>query len=269
MARRKTLLNELTLTEMRNAALPGVFTAGQLGHTQAALRGEEEAEVVKPKKMKKMHKMSPQHMPKRGAAAGGTSDQQTPKIDKARGLFKGLMSNPDMSRAEVITAFEKQLDITNSTAVSYFQRLAKEAGLTNLDKGDSGMSADTGMGSGDDSGGNRGEGQYGDELLQLPDEDLELQDQVPESDDPDRQGVIRTVDNAHLVYKRENEEGTYDELWVFNTSEHMKDELTVRRAILAGTDIPPKKTESEDGTQKYELTTMGNGQMLEITGLPQ
>ena len=49
----------------------------------------------------------------------------------------------------------------------------------------------------------------------------------------------------------------------------MKDELTIRRAILEGTDIPPKKTESEDGQQKYELTTMGNGQMLEITGLPQ
>ncbi len=263
MARRKTLLNELTLSEMRNAALPGAFTAGQLGHTQAALRGEEEAEVIKPKKMKKMHVMSPQHTPK---APTGGSTQVTPKIDKARGLFKGLMSNPDMSRAEVISAFETQLDITNSTAVSYFQRLAKEAGLTNLDNEDSGMEAEQGTGLSDMEGEGRGEGQMG---LELPDEDLEMQDDVPSSNDPDRQGVIRTVDDAHLVFKRENEEGTFDELWVYNTSEHMKDELTIRRAILAGTDIPPKKTESEDGQQKYELTTMGNGQMLEITGLPQ
>ncbi len=264
MARRKTLLNELTLSEMRDGSMPGTFTAGVLGHTQAALRGEEEAEVVKPKKMKKMHVMSPQHTPKAPTQGGNT--QTTPKIDKARGLFKSLMSNPDMLRADVISEFEKQLDITNSTAVSYFQRLAKEAGLTNLgDKEDSGMEAEGGFGSEDDPA-PRGQGQVG----QLPDEDLEMQDgDIPSSDDPDKQGVIRTVDDAHLVYKRENEEGTFDELWVYNTSEQMKDELTIRRAILAGTDIPPKKTESEDGQQKYELTTMGNGQMLEITGLPQ
>jgi len=267
MARRKTLLNELSFGGPMGAAMPGAFSASQLAHTQASLKGEEEAEVIKPKKMKKMHKMSPQHTPKPGRTESGT--EETPKIDKARSLFKGLMSNPDMSRAEVITAFEKQLDVTNSTAVSYFQRLAKEAGLTNLGKDSSGMEAEQGSGMTDNTTDDRSEGisQVGD--LELPDEDLELNDNVPESDDPDKQGVIRTVDDAHLVYKRENEEGTYDELWVYNTSEHMKDELKVRRAILAGTDIPPKKTESEDGAQKYELTTMGNGQMLEISGLPQ
>ena len=31
-------------------------------------------------------------------------------------------------------------------------------------------------------------------------------------DDPDRQGLIRTVKGAHLVYKRKQEDGTYDEL---------------------------------------------------------
>jgi len=269
MARRKTLLNEITESfgGPMGAALPGAFSAGQLAHTQANLKGEEEAEVIKPKKMKKMHKMSPQHTPTPGRTESGT--EETPKIDKARSLFKGLMSNPDMSRAEVITAFEKQLDITNSTAVSYFQRLAKEAGLTNIGKESSGMEAETGSGMTDTSGDSAASEDFGDVGLELPDEDLELNTQVPESDNPDRQGVIRTVDNAHLVYKRENEEGTYDELWVYNTSEHMKDELTIRRAILAGTDIPPKKTQSEDETQTYVLTTMGNGQMLEITGLPQ
>lgn len=266
MARRKTLLNELSLSETGGAALPGAYSATQLGNTQAGIRGEEEAEVLKPKKMKKMHKMSPQHTPK--VVTGGEVSEETPKIDKARALFKGLMSNPDMSRAEVITSFEDQLDVTNSTAVSYFQRLAKEAGLTNIGKETSGMEAEQGSSMTDGSGDSRGEGQYG-TGLELPDETLELNNEVPESDDPDRQGVIRTIDNAHLVYKRENEEGTYDELWVYNTSEHMKDELTIRRAILAGTDIPPKKTESEDGNQTYKLTTMGNGQMLEITGLPQ
>ena len=49
----------------------------------------------------------------------------------------------------------------------------------------------------------------------------------------------------------------------------MASDLEIRRDILAGTDIPPKKTKSEDGSQMYKLNNIGNAQMLEITGLPQ
>jgi len=197
-----------------------------------------------------------------GSAGENQRRSETPKIDKARALFKGLISGPDATRADIITAFEQQLNVTNSTAVSYFQRLAKEAGLTNLGDENQMQAGDQGAGD-DDMGGQTGE------YSSMPDEELDLDEQVPDSGDPNRQGVIRTIPNAHLIYKRENEEGTYDELWVYNTSSTLADELDIRRNILAGTDIPPRKTKSEDGSQQFNLTTMGNAQMLEITGLPQ
>ena len=84
----------------------------------------------------------------------------------------------------------------------------------------------------------------------------------------DRQGVIRTAPNAHLIYKRQSEEGNYDELWIYNTGADMKDELEIRRNILAGTDIPTNRTKSDDGTQLYTLSSMGNAQYLHIRGLP-
>ena len=47
-----------------------------------------------------------------------------------------------------------------------------------------------------------------------------------------------------------------------------KKELKIRRAVLAGTDIPINKMKSPDGSQTYELWTVGNGQMLKVQGLP-
>lgn len=87
------------------------------------------------------------------------------------------------------------------------------------------------------------------------------------TEDPDRQGVIRSVKKAHLVYKRESSEGGFEELWVYNIGT-MKDELETRKAILAGTDIPPGKTTSPDGTQTYSIWSTGNAEMLSIKGLP-
>ncbi len=87
-------------------------------------------------------------------------------------------------------------------------------------------------------------------------------------DDPDFQGAIRTVSNSHLVYKRQQEDGTFHELWQYNLGDDFKKELTVRRAILAGTDIPINKMRSPDNSQSYELWTIGNGQLLQVRGLP-
>ena len=228
----------------------GVYTSSVLHNVHSMKHNEEEAETTMGG-----GDQSP------GSANEPQRKTETPKIDKARALFKGLISNPDATRAEIITAFEQQLNVTNSTAVSYFQRLAKEAGLTNLGDDNQMTAGDRGMSDDDPS--------QGGEYSSMPDEELDLDDQVEDSGDPNRQGVIRTVPNAHLIYKRENEEGTYDELWVYNTSSDLSDELETRRNILAGTDIPPRKTKSEDGNQHFTLTTMGNAQILEITGLPQ
>ena len=70
------------------------------------------------------------------------------------------------------------------------------------------------------------------------------------------------------MYKRQDEEGTYEELWIYKLKDQVKDELEIRRDILAGTDIPQNKMKSEDGTQEYELWTSGNVQWLNIKGLP-
>lgn len=87
------------------------------------------------------------------------------------------------------------------------------------------------------------------------------------STDPDRQGVIRNVKGAHLIYKRQNDDGTYEELWIYNIST-MQDEMTIRRAILAGTDIPINKQASPDGNQQYTMWAAGNAELLCINGLP-
>ncbi len=110
----------------------------------------------------------------------------------------------------------------------------------------------------------------GDDDFNLDDEDEEfdLEQEGEDEGDMDRQGVIRTAPNAHLIYKRQNEEGNYDELWIYNTGADMKDELEIRRNILAGTDIPTNRTKSDDGTQLYTLSSMGNAQYLHIRGLP-
>ena len=86
-------------------------------------------------------------------------------------------------------------------------------------------------------------------------------------EDPDRQGLIRTVSQAHLVFKREVDDGTFTELWLYNIQQ-MHQQTKVKRAILAGTDIPPNSLQSPDGSQTYRIWAVGNVEMLEITGLP-
>jgi hypothetical protein len=101
------------------------------------------------------------------------------------------------------------------------------------------------------------------------DTDEDQQDAPLENKDPNRQGVIRVVPGAHLVYKRQQDESSYEELWIFNVGNKLEDELKIKRAILAGTDIEQNKVRSQDGSQSYTLVTMGNAQMLHISGLPQ
>ena len=234
---------EPILNELLNGVLPGVFSANVLNIVQTATRAEEEEQET---------------TPRRGGMGKGAG---TPKIDRARPLFQGLVQQPDITRGDIIEAFKERLGVTHSTAVSYFQRLAKEAGLTHK------------FGGKDEEGGMVSPKADDDERAPATPGEEDLTDELPDEGEDEDEGkggepVIRTVDNAHLVYKRQNPEGSYDELWVYNVSDDMNDELEIRRAILAGTDIPPKKTRSEDRSQKYNLTTLGNAQLLHITGLP-
>lgn len=102
------------------------------------------------------------------------------------------------------------------------------------------------------------------------DGDETAQSELPneQNEDPDFQGNIRTVAGADLVYKRKEEDGNYEELWIYNVGKDVKKEMQIRRAILAGTDIVPSQTESEDGIQHSETYTVGNVQYLKISGLP-
>ena len=86
-------------------------------------------------------------------------------------------------------------------------------------------------------------------------------------DDPNRAGLIRFVKKAHLVYKRQASDGSYEELWVYPIDKTDSGAKT-SRAILAGTDIDVLSHQSEDGKQTCELWTVGNAQMLKILGLP-
>ena len=90
-----------------------------------------------------------------------------------------------------------------------------------------------------------------------------------EDGDADFQGNIRTVRGACLVFKRKDQNGTYEELWVYNIGQNLPEETRVRKAILSGTDIDPNKQESDDGQQKASTWTIGNLQYLKIDGLVQ
>lgn len=103
-----------------------------------------------------------------------------------------------------------------------------------------------------------------DDEFQGTDTDQYVSDDI---EDPDRQGLIRTVKKAHLVYKRETEDGTFEELWIYNV-DTLRAEMDIRKAILAGTDIPPGKMSSPDGSQTYQLWSAGNAELIIIQGLP-
>lgn len=231
---------------MNSSGVPGV-------------EGAEEEEA--PGRVGVQTKPAPQQIYSTGsdqAVKGGSGKN---KIDQAKTLFQALVAKPGFLRKDVIEAFVQQLGVTESTAVSYYERLAKEAGLTKEKKGEDESEMQAG-------GGGEDETAMQPAVQPQPEEEMPEEPEDDPSGDKNRAGTIRYVKDAHLIYKRRNEEGTFDELWLYNISNDMKDELTVRRAILAGTDISKNKTKSEDGNQNYSLSTLGNAQYLHITGLP-
>lgn len=206
------------------------------------------------------------------------------KIDIARRLLPGLLNNPNLSRAEIIGKLEDAAQVTHSTAVSYYERIARELGHTNKERKGSAIQGQgvnlgqamqaSGAGSSGGAasdlnpnaspGGVSGAGYQRQSPVQIAPEDLQGMD----SDDPNKIGIIRQVDGAHLVYKRQTANGTFEELWIYKLGDDIISSDKVKQAIVAGTDIPRDKMQSPDGSQKYEVTTMGDAQYVKIIGLP-
>jgi hypothetical protein len=95
--------------------------------------------------------------------------------------------------------------------------------------------------------------------------DEEADDAEPE--DPNRQGSIRYVEDAHLVYKRQGADGSYEELWIYTSDDDVRRDFRIKKAIIAGTDIPEGEVATEDGNTSYTETRIGNLVYIEITGL--
>lgn len=105
------------------------------------------------------------------------------------------------------------------------------------------------------------------------DGDMEQPDQAgaEPTEDQDRQGDIRTIPSAHLVYKRKNENSLYDELWIYKQNQHDTWTMKTYDAIIAGSDIPKGSSTSEDGAQSVERWEVGDPKdtlvFVKISGL--
>lgn len=182
-------------------------------------------------------------------------------------IIRGTYNQEDIEQRMI-----QRLGIKPATADTYYHMIVKELNLEDRstpEEDDEIEGEDNEMVGGEDP-----------DSVMLPDiefdddgvvvGDAELEDdEWALKNDPKRRGIVRRVEKAHLVYKRMNDTGTFDELWIFNTTDNMTDALEVKRNILAATDIPPRQTTSEDGIQKYSMYTLGDVQFMEINNLPQ
>lgn len=98
--------------------------------------------------------------------------------------------------------------------------------------------------------------------------DFHRMDDEEGGNEQDVEGLVRTVPGARLIFKRQSDDETYEELWFYKIVPGLHSEVKIRKKILAGTDIPERQTKSEDGSQKYKVWTAGDRQFLHILGLP-
>lgn len=80
--------------------------------------------------------------------------------------------------------------------------------------------------------------------------------------------VTRFVPGAHLIYKRQSDVDSFEELWIYavdvkSPTSHAK----IEQQILAGTDIDPTSMASEDGAQQAAVWHAGNAKYMHLTGL--
>jgi hypothetical protein len=193
------------------------------------------------------------------------------KKDQARMLYHNLR-NQGGSRKYIISQFQRQIGLSRLSAIAYYERIAREYGQTRPLT----HRPYYPYRSGGPPGGARSPYAVGVRPPPIP----TISQQAPTSSGeqkkpeikswhhPDRQGTIRRVKNAHLVYKRQTDDGSFEELWVYKEGKRYDKTLNIRRDILAGTDIPVEKTKSADGSQRAEVWSSGDTQFLHIQGLP-
>jgi hypothetical protein len=100
------------------------------------------------------------------------------------------------------------------------------------------------------------------------DQDGDFEDEFDqEPTDPNKEGLIRTVKGAYLVYKRITPDNNYEELWVYNIG-NVRSQTRIRNAILSGTDVDPVTLRSPDNEQTATTWSKGNVQYLHVYGLP-
>ena len=78
------------------------------------------------------------------------------------------------------------------------------------------------------------------------------------TEDLNHQGTIRTVKDAHLVYKRKEDANRYTELWIYKRNLLAKQSDTTYAAIMAATDIQNLAKKSADGEQTVEVWSIGD-----------
>lgn len=91
-------------------------------------------------------------------------------------------------------------------------------------------------------------------------------------DSPDdigaQQSVTRFVPGAHLIYKRQSDVDSFEELWIFRLDPKSPTAGSgIEEQIFAGTDIDPATMASEDGTQVAKVWIAGNAKYIHISGL--
>lgn len=91
-------------------------------------------------------------------------------------------------------------------------------------------------------------------------------------DSPDdigaQQSVTRSVPGAHLIYKRQSDVDSFEELWIFRLDPKSPTAGSkIEEQIYAGTDIDIATMASEDGTQQAHTWVAGNAKFIHITGL--
>lgn len=98
---------------------------------------------------------------------------------------------------------------------------------------------------------------------------LDLNDEKPDSfsNSESDEGILRTVPKASMIYKREQQDGTFEEMWIYNTTKDNRRDQQIYNNIVSGSDIPQGGSQSEDKTQGVETWAIGNVKMVLLTGL--
>lgn len=80
------------------------------------------------------------------------------------------------------------------------------------------------------------------------------------------EGAVRRVPRAKLLWKRKEDSGTFSERWMY-LAQSIDDIVTIKRKILAETDIPVNKTSSPSGEQGFVMEQYGDLVFITISGI--